>query len=111
MAKPDDIPESVWEEAREAIRSGLRDDRCNITVRFRMADETAEGFREAIARALLAAEKRGEERERERCALIAEDHIGSAQRSSEEVSSDIAKATYAGRVWEAGALAAEIRRG
>jgi ketosteroid isomerase-like protein len=70
---PDGISKEAWEEAREAIRSGLRDDRCNVTVRFGMVDQTADGFREAIARAIMAAEARATERAAQKLETIADE--------------------------------------
>lgn len=57
MSKPEDISQEVWEKAREAIEPWL-----GPTNQYR------HDCQEDIARAILAAEKRGEDREREACA-------------------------------------------
>lgn len=62
MTRPEDVPEWAWDEA-EAIAMG-----------FYLAGPT-EASRRGIARALLAAEQRGAEREGEACAKLAEQHV------------------------------------
>ena len=56
MSKPEDMKQEVWEAAEAVWRDDLH-----------MANDRFGGV-EAIASAILAAEKRGEEREREACA-------------------------------------------
>ena len=64
MIKPDDIPDWAWESAR-------------------MLCDQYEFDREAIARALIAAHRRGAEEERERCAKVAFDTINDMRGSGE----------------------------
>lgn len=75
-----EIPESVMESARE-IAGEIISDFVQIDSRsdYPGVDFDAEGAEELIARALLAAEKRGEERERERCAGIAHKQVFTAK--------------------------------
>ena len=61
MSKPEDVPQDVWDEATQHV--------AQIPIRSQRAWDLAKSI---IARAIMAAEKRGEEREREACALIAE---------------------------------------
>lgn len=66
MSKPEDIPQDVWDSADDMVF-------------YDPATENLDGslnrykLRESIARAVLSAEKRGEEREREACAVAAEE--------------------------------------
>jgi len=82
MSKPDDIAQDVWDEAIR--RSG---------VYAESAGDTLGELRLDFARAILAAEKRGEEREREACAVTAEERHHSwgthAQIKGIEVEDDI----------------------
>lgn len=59
--KPDDIPQEVWGDAVKAVYAG----------RGRISTKDGPTF-ERVARAIMAAEKRGEEREREACAVLAD---------------------------------------
>lgn len=58
MSKPDWCPQEIWDEA----------DSISGSVGYQGPVE----FTELVARAILAAEKRGEEREREACAVVAQ---------------------------------------
>jgi len=70
MSKPEDISQEAWDAADDMAffnpSTENRDGRLN---RYKL--------RETIARAILSAEKRGEAREREACAAIANDYAGS----------------------------------
>lgn len=67
MSKPEDIPAEVWDEAFKAMPPVNQEayDKSPFAMVLHL------GF----ARAILAAEKRGEERERESCAAIVDDHL------------------------------------
>jgi hypothetical protein len=70
-ASSDDIPDRIWEEARQ-----LRN----------VVNWTSNASVEAIAMFLLAAEKRGREEERERCAKFCEEHeVGTSTREGQIV--------------------------
>lgn len=58
MTRPDDVPQKVWKVAGRALGS---------------PSFTRQTVQARIARAIMAAETRGEERERERCAKIADE--------------------------------------
>ena len=58
MSKPEDVPQDVWDEATQHV--------AQIPIRSQRAWDRSKSI---IARAIMAAEKRGEEREREACAL------------------------------------------
>jgi len=77
------IPDEIMEQAREAY--------ANLPIIWDGQDE--QGCIDIIASALLAAEKRGEEMERERCARIV-DEIGSAL--MDRTPAEAAKAIRAG---------------
>lgn len=66
MSKPEDIPQDVWDEAFLAMPPISREayERSPFSMVLHL------GF----ARAIMAAEKRGEEREREACAELASDY-------------------------------------
>lgn len=90
MSKPEDIPQDVWDAAevvaKEATRDAMRDPLMPYFV-------TVSPY---IARAILSAEKRGEEREREACAQVADaarvPYHGSSRGIANEQSSAIAAA-------------------
>lgn len=66
MTRPDWCGPQTWHDADAAAGSGL-----GLTL---LAQERRDRLVERIARALLAAEQRGAEREREVCAAVADDH-------------------------------------
>jgi hypothetical protein len=66
MNRPDDIPEWAWEKARAEIAQWSR------VMDFLPIDKAI--ICEGVSRALMAAERRGAERENEECAKVADEH-------------------------------------
>lgn len=84
MSNPDDIPQDVWQQARAAFvaYSKIEDARALLAV----ANGEYDGYPmiSLAARAIMSAEKRGEEREREACAALAKQVAKGRDRQSEE---------------------------
>jgi hypothetical protein len=79
MSKPDDIPQDVWDKA-QAVESDCISATWNGPAKgTRTISETI------IARAIMSAEKRGEERERAACELVAQDWTGGAEYIAAEI--------------------------
>lgn len=60
--KPEDIPQEVWDQVAHIHSQPFH---------WRGPEEVAQ----IVARAIMAAEKRGEEREREACAAVADEYV------------------------------------
>lgn len=101
-----EIPDSVMEEARKAA-ANIMDNACLGEHWVKNGVDAA--LRKDIKDAILAAEKRGEERERERCAKIAEqkfniDTVGKNAKGKPYQTGSVA-------INAAGRIAAAIRKG
>lgn len=76
MSKPEDVTDEAWDAARKWLREPVADTHGNHLLYFLSYDFERYGMA-VLARAIMASEKRGEERERVACAAIAQDYTGS----------------------------------
>ena len=100
MSKPEDVTDEAWEEVRELLTAPTRELGC-WDVWAISPDGFAEKIMALTARAIMAAEKRGEEREREACAQQVND------RAEEFRAAKTVTANTMGRIFDD--LAATIR--
>jgi len=99
MSKPDGITDEAWAEAYNTVDAIFREDGVySANLQYR------------LARAILAAEKRGEEREREACAQVSADFAPVMMAQTGVSRSDIANAVFESAASAANEIAAAIRK-